>query len=407
MRAPRVLVSTLAARTGGVPAMLRFALDTLRSAGLEPIVAHYEPYSQAPQLSVPAWALGRRRPAGQAAPPMFGAPTHAIGAWLPELEFTHYLPTPAWRQLMAGCDAFLVVSGNALAATAFARTGRPYVAWVATDWEGDRRDRVRNFPWPRRLLDRWVNAPVIRRLEREVLGRGHTLALSEHTARSLDALTPAPCVRGTLPMPVDVERFRPDPAARVPGRIGFSGRIDDPRKNIGLLLEAFARLRSQGLGTSLHLIGGAPTPALAQAALRLGIAEQVVFVPHLSPDELAQTLRTLDVFVLPSHQEGLCIAALEAMASGVPVVSTRCGGPQEYVIPGQTGELVGFDPTEMAEAIGALLREPQRRQAQGTAARALIERRYTLQRSRSTLLQALATTFPHLQMHSHGGTRAP
>lgn len=62
-------------------------------------------------------------------------------------------------------------------------------------------------------------------------------------------------------------------------------------------------------------------------------------------------LQTFDVFVIPSHQEGLCISALEAMACGVPVVSTYCGGPEEFVIPGRTGTLVRSTPEDLAYAI--------------------------------------------------------
>lgn len=394
---PRVLISTITPNPGGVDTMTAFVVRTLRDWGLTPVLAHYQPYSQSPELSVPSFRLGRARVGERVGRAHGDCETHAIGAWLPELEFTHYLPARHWRALMEGCAAYIAVSGNVLAATPFARSGRPYVAWVATDWAGDRRDRVRNFPWPRKLLDRWVNTPVIRRLERELLLRGYTLALSEHTARALNALTPAPCVRGLLPMPIDGARFHPNPAARVRGRIGFSGRIDDPRKNMPLLLEAYARLRQQGHDVSLRLIGGTVTAAICEALRRLGIEGAVEFVPHVSADELAAHLRTLDVFVLPSHQEGLCIAALEAMACGVPVVSTRCAGPEEFVIPGESGLLVNFDADDMAQAIAGLLRDAHWRDALGQGARGIVARRYTLPAARASLGAALRACFPELQ----------
>lgn len=400
---PRVLISTITPNPGGVDTMTGFVVRMLRDWGLRPVIAHYQPYSQSPELSVPSFRLGRARVGARVGHSHGDCETHAIGAWLPELEFTHYLPTRHWRELMDGCAAFIAVSGNVLAATPFARSGRPYVAWVATDWEGDRRDRVRGFPWPRKLLDRCVNAPVIRRLERELLSRGHTLALSEHTARALNALTPTPSVRGLLPMPVDGARFHPDPEARVPGRIGFSGRIDDPRKNIPLLLEAYARLRQQGVDVSLRLVGGTVTAAISDAVRRFGLEGQVEFVPHVSADELAQHLRTLDFFVLPSHQEGLCIAALEAMACGVPVISTRCGGPEEFVLPGHSGQLVGFDAEEMAQAIAQLLRDRALHGRLAAGARRVVEHRYTFEAARQSLRAALWATFPQLQNDLDGG----
>src|SRR5689334_4076355 len=145
-----ILISTIAARDGGVPQMLRFALRVLRGSGWNPTLAYYEPYSQSPALSVPLFALGRRAPGSRREEGIDGTIAHAIGAWLPELEFTHYWPTRRWRELMAGFDAQMVVSGTALAGVPFARTDRPFVAWLATDFDGDRERRVASFPLARR-----------------------------------------------------------------------------------------------------------------------------------------------------------------------------------------------------------------------------------------------------------------
>jgi glycosyltransferase involved in cell wall biosynthesis len=75
----------------------------------------------------------------------------------------------------------------------------------------------------------------------------------------------------------------------------------------------------------------------------------------------------MDVFVIPSHQEGLCIAALEAMACAMPVVSTRCGGPEEFVLDDHTGQLTASDPAAMAAAISSICQDRDRRErlAQG------------------------------------------
>ena len=123
----------------------------------------------------------------------------------------------------------------------------------------------------------------------------------------------------------------------------------------------------------------------------------IELVPHVVPAELAAWLQTLDVFVLPSHQEGLCIAALEAMACGVPVVSTRCGGPEEFVIPGQTGSLVDFDAASMADGIVAIISDVGQRQKLATGAREITQSKYTQLNAESVLTSALKLTFPHLQ----------
>src|SRR5262249_50102308 len=104
-------------------------------------------------------------------------------------------------------------------------------------------------------------------------------------------------------------------------------------------------------------------------------------------------LRTIDVFVVPSHQEGLCIAALEAMACGCPVVSTRCGGPEEFVLHDETGFLVGFDPVEMADAILRILNTPQLRRRLGGAAREKVMRDYSLPKATSVFWHAFDEPF--------------
>jgi glycosyltransferase involved in cell wall biosynthesis len=111
---------------------------------------------------------------------------------------------------------------------------------------------------------------------------------------------------------------------------------------------------------------------------------------------MRDVLQTLDVFVLPSHQEGLCIAALEAMACGVPVVSTRCGGPEEFVIPGDTGSLAGSDPNEISEAVAAILTDRGLRAKLSASARRLVEDRYTSTHADAVFAQAFKAAFPEI-----------
>jgi len=379
----RVLVSTIAPVSGGVPTMAHFITDTLQAGGWTPVLAHYEPYGVTPQLSVPSVRLGRGRPGTQRRTTWGSLETHAMGAWLPELEFTHYWPSILWRELMAGCNRFVAVCGNVLAALPFARTGRPFTAWVATGWEEDRNNRVRHFPIARRLLDRCINAPVLRRREREVLRKGEILALSEHTRGVLDGIAGSAVCRDVLPMPIDSAFFRPDPARIVPRRIGFTGRLDDPRKNLGLLIEAMACLAKAGQNVQAMLIGGEPGTDIARSIAASGLADRIHFVGYAPREQVRELLQSFDVFVVPSYQEGLCIAALEAMACGCPVVSTRCGGPEEFVRDGDTGYLVDFNGDEMSTALAQVINVRKLRDRLSQNARSLVLERYSQERCES------------------------
>jgi glycosyltransferase involved in cell wall biosynthesis len=385
---PRALISSLSPATGGVSAMQRTVLRLLAEHGYESTVAWYEPYSWSPRLSVPSYRLGRSR-IGRESRPVAGALTgEALGAWLPELEFTHYWPTRHWRRLVAEHDVHLAASGNCLAALAFARTRTPFLAWIASDWWGDRDERVARMPATRRLLDALVIRPVVARLEPQILRRGRILALSEATRRSLDAVAGRPVVSAVLPYPVDVERFRVDRDAVVPGRIGFVGRLTDPRKRFTLFLDAVGEARRREPRSHAVVIGGEPTPELRDAVAARGLGEAVDFRGRLAPDEYAANLATLDVLAVTSRQEGLGIAALEAMASGCPVVSTRCGGPEEFVEAGLNGDFAD-SAASFAERLTALVSDRIRRFSFGQHARRTVETRYAWGRVREIFAREL------------------
>ena len=395
-RAPRVLISTIAPVSGGVPTMTGFVVRTLRKNGYVPVLAHYEPYSVSPAMSVPFIRLLGGQVGHEVRTALDGCETHAIGAWLPELEVTHYAATARWRSLIASVQACVVVSGNALGALPFYQTGRNFVAWLASGWNADREHRVREFSPARGLFDRAIVRPAAQRLERKILDHGAILALSQYTRTTLDGIAGRPVVRDILPMPIDTVFFSPRTESRVRGRIGFSGRFDDPRKNIGLLLDALSVARNGGHDISAVLIGGEPSAATAAKIAARGIDSDLEFRPYGTREALRAYLRTLDLFVVPSHQEGLCIAALEAMSCGIPVLSTRCGGPEEFVIEDQTGRLVGFDAAEMATAIIEITADRDRRERLGNGARDIVLRHYSSARAEYVFWGEFNRAFPDL-----------
>ena len=396
MTRPRALISTIEPVDGGVPTMTRCIADLLRELEIEPVFAWYEPWSSQPRLSVPMYALPSGRRPGSVARPAYGDHEgHGIGAWLPELEFTHYLPRRPWRELIASCSYHLSVTGNPLCAAPFARLGVPFLAWVATPWEADRTNRVRSFSRPRRWLDQGINSPVLQKLERQILQApgSHVLALSTYTSRALERIAGRP-MDGVLLMPVDTRVFHPEPGKVRPWRLGFSGRYGDPRKHIDLLLEAVSLLKRQGQPVELELVGEKQTNLLDAQLADLQIADRVHCHSHLPASDLAGLLQGMDVFVIPSHQEGLCIAALEAMACAVPVVSTRCGGPEEFVLDDHTGQLTASDPAAMAAAISSICQDRDRRERLAQGACRWINEHASTTSARDTFLRHFDAVYP-------------
>ena len=389
----KALISTIRPIDGGVPRMVDFVARTLESGGIEPVLAYYQPYSLAPEMSVPLYCLPYRRVKSRVES---GGreERHAIGAWLPELEFTHYLPTKHWKAVIAECDYHLSVSGNCLAATPFALQNVPYWAWVATPWHEDREQRTHGYPLLRRLLDRWIITQGARWLERRVLDAGTIVALSEYTRERLQRLTSRSRHIDVMPMAIDTHRFKPAARAqRRRKRIGFVGRLTDPRKNVSLLLGAAAWCRGNGLpDLELLLIGGSGK-ALEQSIRDHGLGDAVTVIDNIDNGELPAHLNTLDLFVVPSHQEGLCIAALEAMACGVPVVSTRCGGPEEFVKDHVTGRVTEKIPELMGKAILELLSGQTRRSRLAANARQLVEDKYSKGAAQKTFWETFSSAF--------------
>ncbi|HEY6940487.1 glycosyltransferase [Dokdonella sp.] len=368
---------------GGVPAVARFVKDAaLASGDCELRVVSLAMSSRDPCnvcLTRPAsWLRGVGFTPGE----WEGLPVRHVGAVLGEFEFQRYRPRAALARALAGCDAIQVVAGSPAWANAVFGLGAPVSIHVATRALVERRRRDAD---PHGALARW------RRAMTRVTDRLDDLALQR--ADAIQVMNPAMLAhahglvgeRGIdirlAPPGVDAAYFRPMDERR-PGdgpTILCVGRLADPRKNIELLLEAFAVLRTLvDAATRLVLAGSSAPPARFWRRVEdLGIGEQVHFFERPDRATLARLYRTASVFALPSDEEGFGMVLLEAMASGVPVVATRCGGPEGIVTDAEDGFLVPRgDAAAMARRLALLLSDPQRNVAMGRSARSTVERRF-------------------------------
>ena len=141
-----------------------------------------------------------------------------------------------------------------------------------------------------------------------------------------------------------------------------------PVKRLDLVVAAFAQVVARRRALLL-LIGDGPDRAEAQAQLdRLGLSDRACLVGERT--DLAPLIRECAAFVLPSDSESFGLAALEALASGVPVVASDVGGLPEVVRDGVTGHLVpAGDAAALADRLVALLDDEAGRARLGSAAR--------------------------------------
>ena len=176
----------------------------------------------------------------------------------------------------------------------------------------------------------------------------------------------------TIPNGVDTDLFTPASGeTKRPFTFLCVARLIE-RKGQHHLLEAFAQLRGR-CDRPLHLVfvgTGDAEPQLRELAARLKVSDTVTFKGFLSREQMPPVYREADVFVLPSQQEGMSIALLEAMASGLPVIVTETGGTAELVTQGRNGEIVAWgDVPALARASQNLLQADGLRRSMGVESR--------------------------------------
>src|SRR3954471_7626618 len=232
---------------------------------------------------------------------------------------------------------------------------------------------------------RWYVRPALRWTLRHA---GALTAITEDCRQhALRAGAPAEHIRlvfnGT-----DLRRFSPeDHGSHGDSRFGsnmiFACRQLFPRKGIRFLLEAAAALKPQFPDLKIVLAGdGFERPELVRLASELGISSDVTFLGWVPNADLPQYYRAAAVSVIPSLEEGFGIPAAEAMGCEVAVVASDAGGLPEVVENGVTGLVVPRgDANALAQAIGSLLVDPQRRRRMGQAGRARALRLFDWDRS--------------------------
>lgn len=185
-----------------------------------------------------------------------------------------------------------------------------------------------------------------------------------------------------VPRGVDVALFRPERrngflrkgfgVADEVIKLLFVGRVSR-EKNLPMLAGVFRQLCAQRPGAHLVVVGGGPYLEEMRAELA---GYPATFTGPLYGQDLAAAYASSDVFVFPSVRDTCGNAVLEALASGLPVVVTDQGGPQEHVQPGRTGLVVpGGDPRHFLRALATLLDDPARLPAMRLAARDSVRHR--------------------------------
>lgn len=182
-------------------------------------------------------------------------------------------------------------------------------------------------------------------------------------------------------------------------RVLFVGRLH-AEKGIFDLLDAFARVKSRAPRARLVVVGDGPARVdVERTVSERGWTEDILLAGTVKNRDLPPFFRAADVFVAPSvttrkWEEQVGMSSIQAMACGLPVVSTRCGAIPEYIPEGLAGILVPErDPASLAEAIIRVLSDPELGRRMGEAGRACAVERYdartNIEEAESMLLHLL------------------
>ncbi|MBZ0159598.1 MAG: glycosyltransferase family 4 protein [bacterium] len=364
---------------GGLATMITFLYRTLIQSGrYEPeLISLATSASDTASFQLRSPATWLRQPRIERLPWHDLTFTHA-GVWGSELEFQRYRPRRKLTELLKGYDLLQFVVGSPPWVCIAERVDRPTLLWTATTTRADRKSQMRNSSRSRRAWSSLM-VPLAERYERRALKATDSIfALSEYTRAAIEPIAGAEKVV-LAPCGVDINLFRP--AARPEGHyILCVARFSDPRKNVRLLLDAYELLEKRvGAAPDLYLIGDPPSEQSRLQLHILGMAKKVHLHGPKQGEELAALYRNASFFVLSSNEEGLGIVILEAMASGLPVVSTACGGPITAVSEGETGLLTPIgDAQALAAAMEKLVRDPALRERMGREGRRVAEKHFSL-----------------------------
>ena len=311
-----------------------------------------------------------------------------FGAFAADIELARYRQRKRVLQRLSDCDVLHVLGGTPAWGHAVRAFRGPLLIHFASF------ARVERYgSWARSPLDAWRSLMTrgVTALERRALRRADVILTMNDTRRREAAQIAGPATPVfTVHTGVDTQRFAPGPY-RPDGYLLAVGRLSDPRKNLPLLLRAYAEARRQSTRVpGLVLVGHrGPSAESWKLVEQLGLRGSVEYRGAANPAALVSAYQGASAFVLSSDEEGLGIVVLEALACGLPVVATSCIGPTESVTDGCEGLLVPVGSVaELAAAIVRVSADANLRHRFSAAARRRAVQEFSLERAAARLGRA-------------------
>lgn len=393
---------------GGVPTVAEFVTCVLEESNrfkvrLISLAVSSADNASIQILSPKSWVRGVRVRRGT----WKGRPYTHVGSRLSELEFMRYVPRRALTELLTRADLIHVVAGVpswALSVGGQVRAPTCIHAATLTAMERAPRHGVERGPagaWRRAMtqVTRQLDVLALRTVDR---------VFAMNSSLRDKAAAVCGCERVRLVTPgVNVKRFYPRSRATTETDCAYIlsvARFDDPRKNVDLLFRSYSLLkRWVPTAPPLWLAGSSAPPESAWKVVReSGVIDSIRYLGRVSDAKLAELYRGALFFVLSSEEEGFGLVLVEAMASGIPVVTTDCGGPRDIVTDDRDGLLVPTGtPAALAAAMKRLVLCPDLRAEMGMHARQTAASRYSFEVAGARIL----TEYHHMLSNGPSNSR--
>lgn len=361
---------------GGLESVTDFLVDALREkTDWDVEVASLRMSSSAPEslrLSAPRTWFRRGRVRTTAEP---GITIHFVGCNFAELEAARFLPRRQLTSLAKSADVVVVVAGSPATAFPFSNVDTPVILQVATMIRWERAALIARSSGPkgayRRLSTRissWLDSLSVK-VPEVILVENHEM-FNEMISRGASSVE-------LCPPGIDTQRFSPADVLPPDGYLLSVGRLSDPRKNVFGLVQAYSIARERnGVRRRLVLAGVTPPDAATMQLISdLGLSDFVDIISPVPADKLPDLYRGASLFVSASTEEGLGLTFLEAMASGVPLLTTATDGAK-FVLDGSlAGTALALDdqlPSALADEIADWLADPSRMTSASAAGRARV-----------------------------------
>jgi glycosyltransferase involved in cell wall biosynthesis len=275
-----------------------------------------------------------------------GKPYKHVGCFGADIEFFRYLRNKTLAKLLTQYHLLIVVGGAPIFGFGLRHISKPKFLTMATSYRQDRESYMNHVYGIKKYWLKFMMrlSPFFERYS--LVSMDHIFLQSHYAYNLIKNIVPNNFLSLGVPG-VNTDVFFSSQYC-TNGYILSVARFADPRKNVRLLFTAYHKL-CQNLNNVPNLVLAGkhlPNEDDWKFAINLNISNKITLINNPSQEELSKIYKGASIFVLSSNEEGLGIVLIEAMASGIPVISTACGGPETIISNNHNGFLVPVDNSE-------------------------------------------------------------